>query len=50
VRGDNHPENAKYLGYLDAQELYPDFRPVSFEGYMKEVFDATAGRVYMGRF
>lgn len=46
VRGDNQPENAKNLGYLDAQEMYPDFRPVSFESYIKEVFDGTAGRIY----
>ncbi|KAM0324906.1 hypothetical protein ACHAQA_007872 [Verticillium albo-atrum] len=27
VRGDNAPERARYLGYLDARELYPDMRP-----------------------
>lgn len=31
VRGDNSPEYAKYLGYLDAMDLYPKFVPRSFE-------------------
>ncbi|CRK21194.1 hypothetical protein BN1708_013024 [Verticillium longisporum] len=31
VRGDNTPENAKYLGYLDARELYPDLQPRSWK-------------------
>jgi len=31
VRGDNQPRKAKFLGYLDAKELYPDFKSVSFE-------------------
>ncbi|KAH7059091.1 isoflavone reductase [Macrophomina phaseolina] len=35
VRGDNTPWTAKYLGYLNAAELYPDFRPVSFEEFVK---------------
>lgn len=24
IRGDNSPEAAKYLGYLDFKDLYPD--------------------------
>lgn len=24
IRGDNAPEAAKYLGYLDSKDLYPD--------------------------
>ncbi|KAF7325439.1 Glycoside hydrolase [Mycena kentingensis (nom. inval.)] len=34
VREDNTPENAKYLGYLDAKELYPDFTPTTFREFM----------------
>lgn len=26
VRGDNSPEAAKYLGYLDCKDLYPDIK------------------------
>lgn len=37
VRGDNAPEKAKYLGYLDARELNPDVQPRSWRMYLKEV-------------
>ncbi|KAK6816110.1 hypothetical protein RU639_009054 [Aspergillus parasiticus] len=46
IRGDNRPEYAKYLGYLDARELYPDFEPRSFRNYLKEVLDGKAEKVY----
>jgi hypothetical protein len=49
LRGDNVPEYAKYLGYLDAQELYPDFKPISFEEYTKELLGGTAVGVYTDR-
>ncbi|KAL0263710.1 hypothetical protein SLS55_002691 [Diplodia seriata] len=39
VRGDNQPEYAKYLGYLDARELYPDFRPITFRAFVKDLLD-----------
>lgn len=35
-RRDNTLANAKYLGYLDARELYPDFKPVSFRDFVKD--------------
>jgi hypothetical protein len=50
AREDNTPENAKYLGYLDAQELYPDFTPISFKSYLTEVFAGQGVRPYEGRF
>jgi hypothetical protein len=50
VREDNTPENAKYLGYLDAKELYPDFKPVSFKSYLTEVFAGQGVKPYQGRF
>lgn len=50
VRGDNHPDRAAYLGYLDARKLYPDFQPISFEAFLKEVVDGKAKRVYEGKF
>jgi uncharacterized protein YbjT (DUF2867 family) len=49
LRGDNVPEYAKYLGYLDAKELYPDFKPISFEEYTKELLGGTAVGVYTDR-
>lgn len=46
VRGDNTPENAKYLGYLDAKELYPDFEPVKFDDFLAQVLDGSAKRAW----
>lgn len=34
-RGDNTPENAKYLGYLDGKELYPDFEYTTVEDWVQ---------------
>ncbi|KAM5371222.1 hypothetical protein ACJZ2D_008142 [Fusarium nematophilum] len=46
IRGDNTPEYARYLGYLNARELYPDLKGREFEDYCKEVLDGGASRVY----
>ncbi|KAE8378860.1 hypothetical protein BDV26DRAFT_260720 [Aspergillus bertholletiae] len=46
IRGDNQPKSAKYLGYLDARELYPDFEPRSFKSFLKEVLDGKGEKVY----
>ncbi|OBR08391.1 Isoflavone reductase family protein [Colletotrichum higginsianum IMI 349063] len=46
VRGDNTPEMARYLGYLDARELYPDFKPRPLEEYVKEVLAGKAKVIY----
>ena len=46
VRGDNTPEYAQYLGYLGAAELYPDFVPLTFRGYLQEVLDGRGYRPY----
>lgn len=35
IRGDNTPENARYLGYLDGKELYPDFKYLTVEEYVR---------------
>ncbi|KAH8691396.1 isoflavone reductase family protein [Talaromyces proteolyticus] len=46
IRGDNRPEFAKYLGYLDCRELYPDqvsYR--SFDEYVQEALEGKAKRV-----
>ncbi|KAF7329630.1 Glycoside hydrolase family 33 protein [Mycena kentingensis (nom. inval.)] len=46
VREDNTPEYAKYLGYLDANELYPDFTPTTFREFMGEVLAGKVERPY----
>ncbi|KAJ6575850.1 hypothetical protein B0H10DRAFT_2236693 [Mycena sp. CBHHK59/15] len=46
VRGDNTPAYATYLGYLDARELYPEFRPRSFKDFVGELLDGKAAKPY----
>lgn len=46
IRRDNTPENAKYLGYLDSRELYPDFKPIRFEELIKEILEGKAKKPY----
>ncbi|KAJ7764698.1 hypothetical protein B0H16DRAFT_1673933 [Mycena metata] len=46
VRGDNTPEYAKYLGYLDGTELYPDFRPTKFAEFARELLDGRMEKIY----
>lgn len=46
MRGDNSPEYAKYLGYLDASDLYPNFVPRSFEMFAKELLDGKAAKIF----
>ncbi|KAJ7165838.1 hypothetical protein C8R46DRAFT_1096354 [Mycena filopes] len=46
VRGDNTPEYAKYLGYLDTKELYPEFRPRTFVEFARELLDGKAEQLY----
>ncbi|OQE23614.1 hypothetical protein PENSTE_c008G01359 [Penicillium steckii] len=40
IRQDNTPANAESLGYLNARELYPDFKPRNF----REVFAETRAK------
>lgn len=50
VRGDNAPDRATYLGYLDAKTLYPDLRCKSMRDFIHEVVDGTRDHsVYRGR-
>lgn len=46
VRGDNTPENARYLGYLLAKDLYPDLKGNSLATYTQEVIDGKGKRAY----
>jgi hypothetical protein len=50
LRGDNTPEIAKYLGYLDATELYPDFKPIKFEEFFEGLLEGKGERPYSGRY
>jgi len=46
VRGDNTPAYAKYLGYLDAKELYPNFQPTRFTEFARELLDGKMEKIY----
>ncbi|KAF2730569.1 isoflavone reductase family protein, partial [Polyplosphaeria fusca] len=46
IRGDNTPEVARYLGYLDARELYPEVRPIGFAEFVEEVLGGKGRRPY----
>ena len=47
IRGDNTPEYAQYLGYLDCKDLYPDFEIHAFEDFIHEALDGKAKPVLM---
>lgn len=46
VRQDNQPKVAKELGYLDAHELYPDLKPVTFREFAVELLDGKIAKPY----
>ncbi|PLB43351.1 NAD(P)-binding protein [Aspergillus steynii IBT 23096] len=46
IRGENTPEYAAYLGYLNGKDLYPDFEFTKFEDYVKEVLEGKVKGVY----
>jgi hypothetical protein len=48
LRGDNTPEYAKYLGYLDASYLYPDLVPRFFESFARDLLDGKAAVIFKG--
>ena len=46
IRGDNTPERAAYLGYLDAKKLYPDVDSTTFKAFIQgELERYRTGRV-----
>ncbi|KAF9777023.1 hypothetical protein IL306_004709 [Fusarium sp. DS 682] len=50
IRGDNTPDHAKYLGYLDAKERYPDVQCKSIREFAKEVIEGSrSAALYQGR-
>ncbi|KAF9776802.1 hypothetical protein IL306_004967 [Fusarium sp. DS 682] len=46
VRGDNTAENAVYLGYVLAKDLYPSLQGRSLEDYIKEAAEGKAKKPY----
>lgn len=46
IRGDNNPDYAQYLGYIDGKELYPGFKGKTLGKYFEEVLDGKAEGVY----
>lgn len=46
VRADNTRETALYLGYLDARELYPDFKPITYRDFFGELLSGGIKRPY----
>ncbi|ETS87766.1 hypothetical protein PFICI_01594 [Pestalotiopsis fici W106-1] len=46
VRGDNTPQKARYLNYLDGKEMYPDVRITPLKEYIE---DALAGKATVPR-
>jgi hypothetical protein len=50
VRGDNAPDRAEYLGYLDGRTLYSDIKCKSMREFIREGVDGKRDhRVYVGR-
>jgi hypothetical protein len=50
VRGDNQPSYATYLGYLSAKDLYPEFKPISYEDCVNDVLNGNAPKFYADKF
>lgn len=50
VRGDNVPDRARYLGYLDGKTLYPDLKCTSLRDFIRDVADGKRDhRISVGR-
>jgi hypothetical protein len=48
IRGDDTPEHAKYLGYLNARELYPDVDVIPLKTFIEEMLEGKIKAVYSG--
>lgn len=46
IRGDNTPACAKYLGYLDVKDLYPDLQASKVKDYIQEVLGGSTHIIY----
>ncbi|TKY85906.1 hypothetical protein EX895_005447 [Sporisorium graminicola] len=45
IRGDNTPERAAYLGYLNAKLLYPDVQCKSIKAFVSEIVEGSRSAV-----
>lgn len=48
MRTDNTPENAEYLGYIDARKLLPDFKYKTFAEFLDDLMAGSVSRPYEG--
>jgi hypothetical protein len=48
VRMDNKRDYARYLGYLDARELYPNLQPKKFREFVQDLLDGKVRMPYSG--
>lgn len=48
ICGDNTPEYAKYLGYLDGKELYPDVGVVGLKKFITDMLEGQVRTIYSG--
>lgn len=46
IRGDNTHAYAKYLGYMNAGELYPDFKAIGWRDFLVELLDGKTRAPY----
>jgi hypothetical protein len=46
VRADNTPENAKYFGYISADELFPDFKYKRYTNFADELIAGKIKKPY----
>ena len=46
IRGDNTPEKAEYLGYIDAKKLLPDFKYRSYANFIDDLLAGEIKRPY----
>ncbi|KAI8264959.1 Isoflavone reductase-like protein [Colletotrichum sp. SAR11_239] len=46
VRGDNTPEYAEFLGYINGTKLHSEFTPITFETFLGEVLDGKSVSIY----
>lgn len=46
VRGDTEPKYAKYLGYLDTRELYPNIKTRGSRDYLVDALEGKEGKLY----
>nr|BDD69332.1 asnovolin J 5',6'-dehydrogenase [Verruciconidia persicina] len=46
ILGENTPQYAEYLGYLDARRLYPDLKTTSLQEFIQDALDGKVDGIY----